>query len=261
LNAETCTNRAVSVPPKVLMGQISQAYGRQARQRAEHEWIMAFLPLVRHVVRKVTSNIYCNMDIEDLISAGTLGLVKAAKAFDPSAKAEFKTYAYIRIKGAVIDELRKKSFAPAAMCSQIRLVKEAYNQCYATTGIPPADEELAKTAGLSVSQLYRTLEEARRQNVLSIHGLSEDSPAIGALVPADGAPSPLDQVERNDMLTRLAQAITELPTRDRQLILLYYERDLTMKEVAEVLELTESRVSQLHASALFKLSMKLRTES
>jgi RNA polymerase sigma factor for flagellar operon FliA len=106
--------------------------------------------------------------------------------------------------------------------------------------------------------LYQVLEEARRQQFLSIHGLGDDSDGPLGITPRDASPSPLDQAERKELMERMTRAILELPTRDRHLIMLYYERDLTMKEIAEVLEITESRVSQLHASALFKLSMKLK---
>ena len=114
---------------------------------------------------------------------------------------------------------------------------------------------------MTCEQLYRALEEGRRQHFLSIHGLTDDQPAMASLVPADDGPTPAEQAERHETLERLAAAIRELPERDRILLLLYYERDLTMKETAEVLGITESRVSQLHASAVFKLSMKMRSAS
>ena len=105
--------------------------------------------------------------------------------------------------------------------------------------------------------MYKILEEARRQNFISIHGLSDDKSMVRSLVPQVRELPPDKQAERNEMLIALSRAITELPNRDRHILLLYYERDLTMKEIAAVLSVTESRVSQLHASALFKLSMKL----
>jgi RNA polymerase sigma factor for flagellar operon FliA len=240
---------------------VSEAYASESRQSLEEKWILDYLPLVRHIVSKVSAHLPRKEDSEDLISAGTLGLVKAAKAFDPSRDADFKTYAYIRIRGAVIDELRGRSFAPAGVHSQVRRIREAYRSYTARHGQPPVDEELAAELGIALPQLYRTLEETRRQHFLSIHGLSDDRPVPGALVPVDDSPSPQSQAERKEMLEQLAKAILELPQRDRTILLLYYERDLTMKEAAQVLDLTESRVSQLHASALFKLSMKLRSSS
>jgi RNA polymerase sigma factor for flagellar operon FliA len=249
------------VPAKTLRAKAQEAYAKELRDAREEEWILGHLPLVRHVVQKVTANLTRGADLDDLISAGTLGLVKAARAFDPSKHAEFKTYAYIRIRGAVLDELRGRSFAPPAVHRQVRRIREAYAAFLAEHGRTPDDEELAAGAGLAIEKFYETLEDARRQHFLSIHGLSEDRPTLDALLPADETQSPEPQAERNELLAQLADAIQEMPERDRTLILLYYERDLTMKEVAEVLNVTESRVSQMHAAALFRLSMKLRSDA
>jgi RNA polymerase sigma factor for flagellar operon FliA len=255
----TAESETRSQANEALRARASAAYAQQSRQAREEQWILQYLPLVRHVVSKVTAKLACKRDMEDLISAGTLGLVKAAKAFDPSQEAAFKTYAYIRIRGAVLDELRGRTFAPSGMHARVRAAREAYEQCTAELGRPPADEELAARLGASLDELYRLFQDMRRQHFLSIHGLSDEEPALmGPFVPADEDPSPDAQAEKKETLERLVRAIRELPERDRIVILLYYERDLTMKEAAEVLEVTESRVSQLHASALFKLAMKLR---
>ena len=223
----------------------------------EEQWILTHIPLVKHLVKKVVGNIGGSMDRDDLISAGTLGLVKAAQSFDESREVAFKTYAYIRIRGSIIDELRGRSFVPSAVHRQIQTIQETYRNITTVNGTPPSDEELAAAVKLPLEKMYKILEEARRQNFISIHGLSEDKPMVRNLVPQVRELGPDKQAERNEMLEVLSQAITELPERDRYILLLYYERDLTMKEIAEVLGLTESRVSQLHASALFKLSMKL----
>ncbi len=243
------------------MAKASAAYAEQSRDVVEDQRIVEYLPLVRHVVQKVASNLPRHIDTDDLISAGTLGLVKAARRFDPSKKVDFKTYAYICVRGAVIDELRHRSFVSTNIHHQIRKVRECYNRHVSAHGRPPSDEDLAAQVEMTTERLYRVLEEARRQHFLSIHGLTDDQPALISLMPADSGPSPVERAERQETLERLAAAIRELPERDRILLLLYYERDLTMKETAEVLGVTESRVSQLHASAVFKLSMKMRSAS
>ena len=247
--------------PSALGSRFLQVYGTASREAQEQQWILSHLPLVRHVVQKIAAHLGPRADLDNLISAGTLGLVKAARAYDPARDAEFKTYAYIRIRGLVLDELRGETFIPAAAHRQIRLAERAYQQFRARNGRPPDDEELAAELGVSRDQLYRTLEEARRQRFLSIHGLSEDRGDDGGLAPVDKSPRPDAQVERQEQLERLAAALRQLPARDRQMLLLYYERDLTMKEIAAVLEITESRVSQMHAAALFKLSMMMKAES
>lgn len=258
----TAESKTQNGPDDALRARASQAYAQQSRQAREQQWILQYLPLVRHVVSKVTAKLSYRKDVEDLISAGTLGLVKAARAYDPSQQTSFKTYAYIRIRGAIIDELRGKTFAPANTHARMRQAREAYERCVAELGRPPGDEELAEKMGVPLDELYRMYEDMRKQHFLSIHGLSDDEPVIMRhLTPADGEPTPDERAEKKETLERLVEAIRELPERDRIVILLYYERDLTMKEAAEVLEVTESRISQLHAGALFKLAMKLREAS
>ena len=259
MSTGTSSELAGALPAKALRAKATEAYSNQQREARQAEWILGHLPLVRHIVQKVVANMSHTIDMDDLISAGTLGLVKAAKAFDPTKQAEFKTYAYIRIRGAVIDELRGRTFVSPGVNRTMRKIREAHMAFQATHSRAPEDEELAAATGLSLQKMYRTMEDARRQHFLSIHGLSEDRPALGALLPADEENSPGPQAERHELLQRLTAALQELPERDRNMILLYYERDLTMKEIAEVLGVTESRISQMHASALFKLSMKLRS--
>lgn len=243
---------------KALKVRISGAYARQSREADEEKWILENLPMVGRMARKIASYLTSEADMEDLISAGTLGLVRAARAYDHDKDAEFGTYAYIRIRGAIIDELRAKSFVPSTVHKQIRQVRGACEKMTARTGRTPSDEELAREVGLSAQQLYRVFQQARKQQFLSIHGLAEGPRVMDSLVPVDTSPSPVAQLERKELTDRMARAIGELPKRDRILLLLYYERDLSMKEIAAVLDITESRVSQLHAGALFKLSEKLR---
>jgi RNA polymerase sigma factor FliA len=255
--SETRGDAVGSLPTKVLQAKANEAYAAQSRETHEKEWILGHLSLVHHVVQKIAASLARKVDYDDLVSAGTLGLVKAAKAFDPGRHAEFSTYAYIRIRGAVFDELRSRTFAPPAVNRSMRKVREAYSAFLASNGRPPEDEELAAQLGVPVTRLYHTLEDARRQHFLSIHGLAEDQPALGEILTADEDESPEPTALRHELLDRVTRAIQSLPERDRDLVVLYYQQDLTMKEIAAVLGVTESRVSQMHAAALFHLSMKL----
>ena len=245
-------------PTDALRAQAGEAYAQQSRDAMEEQWILQYLPMVRHIVTKTVESLSGTADVDDLISAGTLGLVKAARAYDRTREAEFKTYAYIRIRGAVIDELRGRYFLPATVFGRIRRIEAAHQRLLATYGRPPSDQELADEVGVSLAKLYRAFEEARKKHFLSIHGLTEADSSFEPLVPKDGEPTPDQAAEQKETARRLADAIRELPKRSRMILLLYYDRDLTMKETAQVLGVTESRVSQLHASVLFKLSMKLR---
>lgn len=248
------------LPNRALRAKASQAYGQSSREVVEERQILDNLPLVRHIVQKVTAQMSHGVDVEELISAGTLGLVKAARGFDPSRDADFRTYAYIRIRGAVIDELRGRSFVPATKLHMIRDIQRAGRRFASINGRPPSDEELAAEMNMDCQELYSVMEEASRQHFMCIHGLSEEPSVLQPLMPLDRGPSPQSQAQRRELMEGLAKAIMQLPQRDRQVLMLYYERDLTMKEVAAVLKVTESRVCQLHASAVLKLSMTLKED-
>jgi len=231
---------------------------RSAKDGIENEQIAELLPMVHSIVRQVVTYLRPPLSFEDMVSAGAVGLVKAARDFDPSHHAEFKTYAYIRIKGAVLDELRGSSLLPANLNKRIRSARQLSRKILEQTGTAPTDAELAEKLGISIDELFETFENARAQYFVSLDAFGEDSPALGNLLAAANTSAPDEQIERAELIDKLAEAIQQLSKRRRQLILLYYQQHLTMKQIAEIFEITESRVSQLHASALFNLSVKLR---
>jgi RNA polymerase sigma factor for flagellar operon FliA len=176
--------------------------------------VLEYAPLVRHVVGKVAPRGIVGVDREDLISAGVLGLVRAARRYDPDHPAEFKTYAYACIRGAVLEELRRRRKA-----------------------------EASRTAD-------------GWQSVVSLQELTEEG-ASGLARSAESGPTPDQQAEQNESLTLLAEAIDDLPRRERVALVLYAERHLTLKQIARVLGVTEGRASQLHSAAVAKLSDRL----
>jgi RNA polymerase sigma factor for flagellar operon FliA len=222
------------------------------------ERITKFLHIVHKIVGQVITYLKPPLSFEDMVSAGTVGLVRAARDFDPSQRAEFKTYAYIRIKGAILDELRGWSFAPANLSKRVRDAQSLSQKIAEKTGTTPTDEELAEELGITPDELSELFENARARHFISLDGFDEDSPALGNLLTADRAYTPDKQIEQKELINKLAEAIQQLPQKHRQIVLLYYQRHLTMKQIAELFEVTESRVSQLHASALFNLSVKLK---
>ncbi len=236
----------------------TRAYSGQKKQLLDNEQIAEFLPLVHKIVRQVVTYLKPPLSFEDLVSAGAVGLVKAAREFDPSHHAEFKTYAYIRIKGAILDELRGWSFVPANLNRQIQDALQLSQKIIEQTGTAPTDEELAEKLGVAVDELYKTFENARAQHFASLDNSGEDMPPLGSLLAAANMLTPDEQAERTELINKLAEAIQHLSGKQQQIIVLYYQQHLTMKQIAEVFEITESRVSQLHASALFNLSVKLR---
>lgn len=234
-----------------------RTYNGHKHNRIGDEEILHLLPMVRKIARRAVSYLKPPLSFEDLVSAGTVGLLKAARDFDASHQAEFKTYAYIRIKGAVLDELRRASLLPSGLNRQIRTAQELSRRITEQTGTPPTDEELAGKLGISVQEVYELFESARTSRFVSIDAISDEQPALGDLLPAAQTDGPDRLLEKTELIEDLTNAIQELDERRQQIIVLYYNEHLTMKQIAEVLEITESRVSQLHASALFNLSARL----
>jgi RNA polymerase sigma factor for flagellar operon FliA len=247
--------------PQPSVDQAARMYAGHNRKRREDEMIVKYLPLVHKIVSQVTTYLHPPLSREDLISAGTIGLVKAARDFDPSRDAVFKTYAYIRIRGAVIDELRSWSFAPPDIKRQFDQAQEISSQMMERDGQMPADDQVAEQLGISTEKMYRIFETARARHFLSIHGGSGETPMLGQMLVSTTTPGPGEEIEREELLEALTQAITQLPEKQRRIVVMYYQKELTMKQIAEVLEITESRVSQLHAAALFKLSVRLGQDS
>ena len=235
-----------------------RAYSSPKKQSVTNVRIAQFLPMVHKIVRRVVTYLKPPLSFEDLVSAGTVGLIKAAHDFDPSHQVKFKTYAYIRIKGAILDELRGWSFVPASLNKQISNAFRTSQKITEQNGTPPTDVELAQKLGITIDKLYETFESARAQHFVSIDSFRDDNPPLSNLPAATKTITPDKQVEQTELTDKLAEAIQQLPERKRQVILLYYRQHLTMKQIAEVFKITESRVSQLHASTLFNLLVKLR---
>lgn len=231
---------------------------RSVRGEIENEQITELLPMVHNIARRVVIYLKPPLSFEDMVSAGTVGLVRAARDFDPSHQVEFKTYAYIRIKGAILDELRGWSFMPDNLRKRISMAHQLSRKITEQTGTAPADTELAEKLGITLEELYETFENARAQHFISLDGFGEDAPVLSNLLASVHPVAPEEKIEREELIDKLTGAIRQLSERQRQVILLYYQQQLTMKQTAEILEITESRVSQLHASALFNLSIKLR---
>ncbi|HNS20023.1 MAG TPA: FliA/WhiG family RNA polymerase sigma factor [Sedimentisphaerales bacterium] len=234
-----------------------RTYNGHRHPRIGDDQIVQLLPMVRKIARRAVSYIKPPLSFEDLVSAGTVGLLKAARDFDATHQAEFKTYAYIRIKGAVLDELRKASMLPSGVTRQIRAAREMCRQIAQQTGSAPTDEELARRLDISVEEVCGLFESARAQHFVSIDTLEQDESALGSVLASVDTVSPDGQLEKSELIEQLTKAMQELDERRLQILVLYYQQHLTMKQIAEVLEITESRVSQLHASALFSLSTRL----
>lgn len=240
---------------KHLKSVALRAYNGQNKKNID---VTELIPLVSKIAQKAISYLKPPLSFEDLVSAGTIGLIKAAQNYDPSYNAEFTTYAYIKIKGAIIDELRNFSILPPALNKQISKANNTARKMAEQNGSPPDDQELANELGISIEELYKTLENARAKKFLSLDSSEKGETSLGDFISSKNATSPEKQFEQKELIDKLTSAIKMLPKKLKQIIILYYQQHLTMKQIGELLDITESRVSQLHANALFNLSIKLR---
>jgi RNA polymerase sigma factor for flagellar operon FliA len=212
--------------------------------------------MVNAIVQKVISYVKPPLSLDDLISAGTIGLLKAARDYDPKHQAEFKTYAYIKIKGAILDELRKFNILPSQVNKLVKKTVETSNKIYSNTGCLPQDDTLAKKLDISIDELRQIQKNARTLSFISIENPSENNYSLANFLTAAQL-APEHNLEKKELIDKLTNAIKSLPEKQKQVVLLYYLRQLNMKQVAQVLDITESRVSQIHATAIFNLSVKM----
>jgi len=222
---------------------------------------MQHVHLVKHVVHRMGFNGSPPFDREDLIGDGILGLINAVDRFDPERGIQFVTYATIRIRGQILDSLRSRDLLPRPARQRVKHLEEAVTELIGTFGLPPTEEQLAQHLGLSLDQLRQTLMDA------SFEIWSMDAPlAEGAqgfclqnLLRASEESEPSVRHDLREMREQIRCALRQLPHRQRVLLSLYYYEELTMKEIGEILSISESRVSQLHAQAILSLRSLLRT--
>lgn len=224
--------------------------------------ITTYTPLVHFVVARLGIPPSCMLDTDDLVSCGTIGLITAIDRYDPARGSRFESFASTRIRGAVIDHLRSLNWLPRAAMARIRQVEYAIANLEQRLGRPPTEEEIAAEAGISTSRYRQMLQEA------STIVLSLDAP-LGPLAQEEGltsladlledehAPEPNAQVEARELMALLRVALNELPERERMLLALYYREELTMKEISKIMNVSESRICQLHIQAILRLRQAL----
>lgn len=218
------------------------------------------LSLVNQVVERSFGLVSDFVPREDLISAGTLGLVEAAHRFDPSRGAKFRTFAYYRVKGAIVDFLRQNDWLGKSAREQLSALQQAVREFRGREGRKPTIGELALRLEMSEEEILRVLSYEKWDNVRSVEsratGPDGKMSALGALIPSNEKP-PDEKAEWNERVERVGEAIRQLPERQQQIIVMYYYEDLYMAEMAEVFGVSEGRISQIHTEAIYNLTRLL----
>lgn len=225
--------------------------------------IQEFAPMIKYVANRIAMRLPPHIEIDDLISVGVLGLIDAIEKFDPNRGAKFKTYAEFRVRGAILDELRSLDWVPRSVRQRAASLDSICQKLQAKLGRPPEDEEIADEMGVSMEEFFATLNDTQCMPILSLEdlGIPKDSGDQQSLLDCLAGKSDADphtQLRLTELKNVIAKAIDTLPEKERLMISLYYYEELTMKEIGEVLGITESRVSQIHSKAVFKLRNKLR---
>ena len=241
-------------------------YKDDGDDRARERLVLAYSPLVKYVAGRMSSGLPAHVEDSDLISYGLLGLISAIERFDTSRDIKFETFAIARIKGSIIDELRSLDWVPRSVRARARQIEKTNATLEHKLRRAPTDQEMAEALGTSVDDFQESLTKISNSSVVALDELWTVSDASGDQVSLldtiqdPNAIDPAQEMDASEMKDRLAEAIARLPEREKLVVALYYYENLTLREIGEVLGVTESRVSQLHTKAVLRLKSRLQAE-
>ncbi|MBT00680.1 MAG: RNA polymerase sigma factor FliA [Oceanospirillaceae bacterium] len=230
----------------------------QLEFRSGQELVEQYAPLVKRIARHLMARLPSNVVLEDLVQAGMVGLLEALGKYDPGKGASFETYAGIRIRGAIIDEVRRGDWTPRSVHRNGRRISEAIAQVEGRTGRDATDTEVAAELGVSMDTYHGLLQDSAESRLFSLDELTESGDDAPGEQFAGEEPEPGEALQGSAFRVALAGAIEGLPEREKLVLALYYDEELNLKEIGQVLGVTESRVSQIHSQAAARLRSRLR---
>ncbi len=220
--------------------------------------IVNYLELVKFVAGRVSLQVGNYVDYDDLVSFGTFGLIDAIDKYDYSMGNKFETYASLRIRGAILDNIRKQDWVPRSVRQKNKLLQNAYMEFENENGREPTDKELASMLDMSVEHVNEILAKTKISNFVSLDEYAEqNNDELPSAEDKRQLSMPEKELDKKEMIKELTTAIEKLTEKEQYVVSLYYFDDLTLKEISKILEVSESRVSQIHSKALFKLENKL----
>lgn len=238
--------------------KIWEKYTKNPTQEMREQIIIEYAPLVKIVACRLSMYLGGNVEYEDLVSYGVFGLIDAIDKFDTNKDVKFETYASLRIRGSILDQIRKMDWIPRTVRQRQRKIDEAIKSLEARTGKTPTDEMLAEELGVSGEELLSWQSQLKVTNVVSLNEFVEsgNEPVMDAKGNFRFA-QPEEVIAETELKRMLKDAMQLLTEKEQKVILLYYYEDLTLKEISRVLEVSESRISQLHTKALQKMKKKM----
>ncbi|MGA7856986.1 MAG: FliA/WhiG family RNA polymerase sigma factor [Terracidiphilus sp.] len=236
------------------------AAGPQALNDEQERLLLEHLPIVRFLARRIHERLPQHVDIEDLVSAGVVGLMDAFSKFDPAKKVQFRSYAQFRIRGAILDSLRTLDWSPRELRRKGRAVEEAIRALTARMGNAPGESEVAAEMGLRLDEYQQLLGDLKGLEIGTLHIERNEDSGEEELAYLPGRPEddPLFRCLRGELEGRLTEAISHLPEREKLVMTLYYFEEMTMREIGLAMGVVESRISQVHASAVVHLRAALK---
>lgn len=237
-------------------------YRKSRSVQLRDDFIRQYMPLVKYVAGKVSIGMPSSVEWEDLVSFGQFGLLDAIEKYDPAKGVKFKTYAVTRIRGAIFDELRQIDWVPRSVRQKSREIEGAINSVEARLGRTASDSEVATELGMSEEEYHRAVMKVSGTSIMSLDETWKNGDDYGSITIGDSIESPESMnpdkiVEQEEVKNIVLQALNELPDREKKVVVLYYFQDLTFKEIGQALEVSESRISQLHTKAILRLRAKL----
>ena len=238
-------------------------YRRNRDQGLRDRLILTYAPLVKYVAGRLGSGLPAHVDEGDLVSYGLLGLIGAIERYEPDRDVKFETYAIARIKGSIIDELRAMDWVPRSVRARARDIERAIAELERKLVRAPTDEEIAKRLGITTDELEESLSEISRSSIAAldelwtVSGSGGDQVALIDTIEDTHGPEPQTALAATELKDMMGEAIARLPEREKLVVTLYYYEELTLREIGEVLGVTESRVSQLHTKAILRLKARL----
>lgn len=229
---------------------------RITRERVIHE----FSPRLKFLAVRLASRVPFQIDFSDLIQAGAIGLMDAMEKFDPNKGAQFKTYAEFRIRGAMLDEVREMDWVPRSVRDKVKKLQKIYKDLEKKYGRPVTEEEVASALDMDLNRFWEFLQQVKKASFINVEALGfnrETEGEVKELAVDAQNKNPLSHLLSGDDRKLLVKGLDQLPEKEKTIISLYYYDELTMKEIGAILKITESRVSQLHTQALFRMKGKL----
>jgi RNA polymerase sigma factor for flagellar operon FliA len=248
---------AFAANPSPNPQELWQRYHQHLDTHTENALIQKYLPLVSSAVSRLAMSLPDHVDQDDLYSVGLVGLLQALRNYDPTCGAAFETYARMRVRGAMLDELRRMDWVPRTVHEKARKIQNAMNRLEQKLGRPPTEAEMAESLNLTVTDYARLLNEVKPAAYVSLDAANATEDGDGGnlyeVIENTFEESPLEQVSQIELKRVIFERLKELPEIQRKVLALYYAEDLHLREIAEVFGLTESRICQIHSQAILAI--------